>query len=519
MSSHAARRAQTDQSSFLSDLAWFGFKTVFGLTSLATVWVTAVLKNGVLWAKDTDEEKHELAKAQEKYWSLNCEPLPGFRHAFFTSSTGTQLHFVTNANAESLASRNVAIFIHGKSSYRALREPISPWENLLTRLTGFPDSFILWRHILQSPDLQRNHILIAVDLPGYGGSDGLPSYGPYEMLETMTEFILDMRKQYLQADRKVVVVTHDWGALVGARLASEASQLAEHWIITSGIIPHLAKANAASQWNLAMQMLHTWIRSPTNVRLLKTAFTALGPVRSQFRNSFYIFCFHLPWPFSKFFATFGNYWFLRILHSLGKGKARKDEQLIGRLDPREAGESMAMSTGPSTTQLEEPTEGRSTLRYGESVRKRVSDRGMSEKMGIYRDGLFIGAWEKSLETTAALYEIGSATGSTPHSSTSAPLLGSAPDGSLKAPTTFMLGERDPAFDQRLALSNVKDFLVGGSQVLLVKDAGHWLPLEPSGRRVLEKTVSWALSEEATTQHGKVSMPFTAMSDVKVVVET
>jgi pimeloyl-ACP methyl ester carboxylesterase len=56
------------------------------------------------------------------------------------------------------------------------------------------------------------------------------------MLEAMTEFILDMRKQYLHPDRKVVIATHDWGALVGARLASEAGQLADHWIITSGII-------------------------------------------------------------------------------------------------------------------------------------------------------------------------------------------------------------------------------------------------------------------------------------------
>jgi pimeloyl-ACP methyl ester carboxylesterase len=340
------------------------------------------------------------------------------------------------------------------------------------------------------------------------------------MLETMTEFILDMRKQYLQADRKVVVVTHDWGALIGARLASEASQLAEHWVITSGMIPHLTKANAASQWTLAKQMLHTWIRSPFNVRLLKTAITALGPVRSQFRRSFYIFCFHLPWPFSNFFATFGNYWFLRILHSLGKGKARKDEQLIGRLDPREAGEAMAMSTGPSIPQLEESAEIKSSLRYGESVRKRIHDRGMSDKTGIYRDGLFTGTWEKSLETTAALFELDSVTNSTLSSSTSsAPLLGSVLDGSLKAPTTLMLGEHDPAFDQRLALDNVKDFLVSGSQVVLVKDAGHWLPLEPSGRRVVEKTVSWALNQEATIQHGKASTPFAAMSDVKVVVET
>lgn len=56
------------------------------------------------------------------------------------------------------------------------------------------------------------------------------------MLEAMTEFILDMRKQYLQADRKLVIATHDWGALIGARLASEASQLADRWIITSGML-------------------------------------------------------------------------------------------------------------------------------------------------------------------------------------------------------------------------------------------------------------------------------------------
>jgi hypothetical protein len=264
--------------------------------------------------------------------------------------------------------------------------------------------------------------------------------------------------------------------------------------------------------SLAKQMLRTWIHTPFNFRLLKKALGTLGPVRRQFRHSFYIFCFHLPWPFSNFFATFGNYWFLRILHSLGKGKARDDENLTSRLNPKEAGESMAVSTGPGTLQCTSSSRG--ALWYGESVRRRVSDRGMSQKVGIYRDGLFVGKWEKSLETTAALFEIATANGSTPHSSfSSAGLMGGAPEGALKAPTTFMLGELDPAFDQQLALGNVKDFLVGGSQVVLVKDAGHWLPLEPGGRRVVEKTVSWALSGETK------SSPFAAMSDVKTVAET
>jgi pimeloyl-ACP methyl ester carboxylesterase len=266
-------------------------------------------------------------------------------------------------------------------------------------------------------------------------------------------------------------------------------------------------------------MIHTWIRSPFNLRLLKTAFAAIGPVRSQFRRSFYIFCFHLPWPFSGFFATFGNYWFLRALHSLGKGKPNRDEKGAQRMDPKEAAEAMAISTGPSMLQLDASTKTTRGLKYGESVRKRVNDRGMSEKVGIYRDGLFVGKWEKSLETTAALFEIASATGSTPHSSlASGSFPGGVPRGSLKAPTTFMLGERDPAFDQQLALSNAKDFLVSGSQVLTVKNAGHWLPLEPSGRRVVEKVVLWALTSEAGSEHGSASKVFAAMSDVKVVAE-
>lgn len=241
--------------------------------------------------------------------------------------------------------------------------------------------------------------------------------------------------------------------------------------------------------------------------MLKNAFAALGPVRGQFRRSFYIFCFQLPWPFCNFFATFGNYWFLRALHSLGKGPRKSKDQMT----PAEAGEAMAMSTGPGMPQLDITTES-TTSRYGESIRKRHHDRGMWEKIKIYRDGLFTGKWEKSLEITAALYEI-SPNGSSAQSS----LLGSAPRGSLKAPTTFLLGERDPAFDRQLALNNAKDFLVPRSQVALVKDAGHWLPLEPAGRRVVEKVVLWALSEESVSG-GKAGV-FETMSEVKVVVET
>lgn len=256
---------------------------------------------------------------------------------------------------------------------------------------------------------------------------------------------------------------------------------------------------------MARQMLRTWSHSPFNTALLKNAYRALKPVVSQFRRSFYIFCFHLPKPLDVFFTTFGNYWFIRVLHCLGNGPQEKGEDVLTRLDPKAAAESMCMSTGPALPQLVDQPVGAPTGRYGESVRRRIQDRGMSEKIRIYREGLFIGRWEKSLETTAALFELRSGDD---RASTS------APKGALKAPTTLVLGQRDPAFDLRLALDNVKEYLVKGSQVLVVKDAGHWMPTEPTAQVVLEQLVLWALSEESSNG----ATPFAGMLNLKVVEE-
>lgn len=215
---------------------------------------------------------------------------------------------------------------------------------------------------------------------------------------------------------------------------------------------------------LAKQMLHTWIRSPFNYRLLKNGLAAMSPVFAQFRRSFYIFCFQLPWPFTTSFATFGNYWFLRALHQLGKGPQKKGGKLVSTLDPKEAAEAMAISTGPGIAQMK--TKDFKQGGYGTSVGERINDRGMSEKIRIYREGLFNDEWQKSLETTAALYGIA-------FSRSSSVMMDSAPKGAFKAPATIMLGEYDPAFDKRLALDNARDFLVKGSQVVIIKAAGHW----------------------------------------------
>ncbi len=157
------------------------------------------------------------------------------------------------------------------------------------------------------------------------------------------------------------------------------------------------------------------------------------------------------------------------MHNLTKPQTRKNEKSLSRLSTKEAAEAMAMSTGPGLVQMNAFKD----LRYGESVRTRIRDRGMAEKSRVYREGLYFGKWDKSLEVTAALFEL-SAGGASPHSSmSSGTLLNTAPEGALRAPATLIIGEKDPAFGRRIGLDGIKDYLVKGSQVVFVKDAGHW----------------------------------------------
>jgi len=120
-------------------------------------------------------------------------------------------------------------------------------------LHGFPDSWALWQWHLSSEKLVQNHTLIALDLPGYGGSDSLQDYGATSVLEAVGQFILEMRWMYLKPDEETdgrpiggplggstekgrcVVVSHDWGGAIAIRLASEAGQLADHWVISNTI--------------------------------------------------------------------------------------------------------------------------------------------------------------------------------------------------------------------------------------------------------------------------------------------
>jgi pimeloyl-ACP methyl ester carboxylesterase len=127
-------------------------------------------------------------------------------------------------------------------SYTVDFTPCLVLDHELRYALGFPDSHTLWTRIITSERLE-NYTCIAVDLPGYGGSDNLPEYNAQNMLNAMSFFILEMRKKYLKAGGRVVMVTHDWGAVIGARLAAEAPELADRWILASALLVSLLLPN------------------------------------------------------------------------------------------------------------------------------------------------------------------------------------------------------------------------------------------------------------------------------------
>lgn len=161
-----------------------------------------------------------VPKARDRLWDLSKD-FAGLSHHIITLASGFKFHFVSNEAPGSPAAlksdKPLVIFVH-----------------------GFPDSWAVWRHIVSSSSLQDAAHLVAIDLPGYGGSEGLEKYSATRVLEKMTELLITLRTQYGVDDgsetrkKKTIIVGHDWGCIISMRLAAEAPSLADRFILTNG---------------------------------------------------------------------------------------------------------------------------------------------------------------------------------------------------------------------------------------------------------------------------------------------
>ncbi|KAI9369966.1 hypothetical protein BJX61DRAFT_536020 [Aspergillus egyptiacus] len=406
-------------------------------------------------------------QVRNQFWDLS-KKWSEYSHQIYTLKNGFKFHYVCNdAHGSAIGEKPLVILIH-----------------------GFPDSWAIWRHVLRAESLQQASV-VAVDLPGYGGSASLDEYSATTVLESLTEFIIAMRTKYGidgaagVRHQRTIIVGHDWGCLISMRLATDAPQLADRFILTNGPLMPLAISNTRRLISSSSKMLKIFLRSPIRSRtLLFNAVRTLKPIFRQLSCSSYIFVFQLPPTFVEYFGAGGNSAFLRLCHKSSHG--------TGEFTPLNAAECMASTVGPSMHEVDTRTadgEG-----YSESVMGKRAVSNFFNMCKYYRDGTAVSRWNKSIETIAILYSIAPEVGAH-RASSGAGIFDDGPEGALNAPTTVLWGRKDSALTTQLCLDGIRDYLTQGSQVVDLPRSGHFTPVEQESRIALSRTIEWALKGE------------------------
>lgn len=423
---------------------------------------------GYQFRRTTEKEKMELQLAHNRLWDLSRK-WSVFTHQFHSLRSGFKFHYISNdIDATTSASRPLVIFIH-----------------------GFPDSWGVWRHILSEGSLQSSATLVAVDLPGYGGSESLDRYSATAVLENLTEFIIAMRKKYgidgptATRQQRTIIVGHDWGCVLAMRLAADAPQLADRFILTNGPLIPLAVSNISIRLSSSVNMLRCFLRSPIRERsLLFKAAKSLKPILFQLWRSGYIFAFQLPPLLIAYIGDGANQATLKHIHKMSYGNQD--------YTPTDAAECMASTLGPSIQ--EGKTQTADGQAYAESAVTRPAISKFVEMCSYYRDGTATAPWKKSTETITSLYGIAEENGARCIDS-GARILDDGPPGALKASTTVVWGQKDHALTRELCLDGISDYLPQRSQVVELPVSAHWTPMELEGRVALVKVAEWAVNGE------------------------
>ncbi|EED20086.1 alpha/beta hydrolase, putative [Talaromyces stipitatus ATCC 10500] len=441
-----------------------------GLMFMLYYWFLTII-NGQFFKKPTAEYKSELALARDHFWNLSKQPFD-LHHRFLTLRDGFKFHYVTNAipDPQTPASKPLVIFVH-----------------------GFPDSWVVWRYVMGSIWLRETSNLVAVDLPGYGGSDLLKRYSATEVHEKMTEFIISLRELYgidnperTGAQQRVIIVAHDWGCVISMRLAADAPQLADRFVLTNGPLISLVQSNIKRLISSSVKMLKLFSHSPLQSRsMVKKALHTMNPVIRQAVASGYVFALQLALPIVRLQGSGGDTALLRAIHKMAHG-------VNSIPSAKEIAEGVAGCLGPSLRQ--ENTETSDSERYSKDVVKQSYGEKYVSMTNYYRQGTSTGRWKKSLETITGLYSLSDG-GEIRRKSSHSGVFDEGPEGSLKAKATIVWGMEDVALNPHLNLDGIADYLSRDSQVVTLPRAGHHTPVEKESRLALQKVVEWAVAGE------------------------
>ncbi|KAF3089795.1 hypothetical protein TWF102_009509 [Orbilia oligospora] len=414
--------------------------TVTGLFSL-NLFVLGVASTGAFFIPVGKKKKQARLQAQSELWDLSTQPLPGFHHKFFEAPDGVNLHYVEGGDT-------------------------SPGSPLIIFLHGFPDSWFVWHHQLSAPAIQQKAHLIALDLPGHGGSDGFPRASATAILTSVANFIIAQKEK--KTSETCILVSHDWGSIVCCRLAPEIGFLFTRCIVLNGLHPPLAIENMNRATSSASRMLRTYVRNPTNFALIRSAFQSLKPFLNQMKASYYASVFLLPLPLARTLYTMGDFWFLRLLCKLSKSS---NEEIF-----------LASAFGPSKSEAEGYP---AAILARQNANKRASDR-----IAYYRDNLSLGTWRKPENIQLLIAESQTNSGFTG--------LLEQKEGSFKCPVTIVYGAKDTAFHRPFCFEGLEEYLVppkgktGKSYLICFPRDGHWTMIPSPAKESVDTLIESAL---------------------------
>ena len=434
---------------------------------LALVLSLRASLDGYIFAPPSKHFFDLIDKYRDELWDLHTPirftPTRKAYHNFIKLSAGTTIHYLTEDGPTSIprhdskTGRDLVIFLH-----------------------GWPDSSLLWlktwAHLSTSSSPASSSTLVAPDLPGFGASDGLPVYDGDHVLNAIAEFIYRMRQKYMGSGGKLLLVSFDWGGAIAGRLAVEAPDIADHFILINGPVLAFVRESFRRRASSCTRSLRSFEVS--------RAWTEISPALVQVANSFYIFVFDLPSVLGEYLLPFA-FWCGRRCFIRSVGRLAVTGQEAGPLprvrlkDERDVEERMAehlaAALGPGKQALNSALDGSAQRGngglgvYGQRVRERVTARSgwgnvETDSVRYYREGLGSSRWRMSA-LVKERYSESSQRGVMEKT------------GRLKTPATIVWGKKDPALDWRLMTQGIEHWSAGAARVRLVDEAAHWLMLQ------------------------------------------